>query len=421
MENKEEIYSGTEAEKNLRIPINLFWIGFIIYAASFSVSATDQISFIVVNLFQIIALGMILPSAVLLMEFKIENSYLRFVFIVYFFWLIAVVLRGISLDYESVKQMLFNPIRGVLQYFVPLVLLFRKSFAFYRRLFDAIYVMGWFYLIFSLLVIKQIISPSNYYLSQGIVEDFSQHLSFVSGFLLLTFIYHSKFRNLFSVFIVFLTFLFAVLRARRGLMFMSFSMLFFAFIVYQYVNKTKVINMVLSIFLVLSLSYLAMKVYQDNRKDTFGLLTERIGDDTRSEVERYFYSDFKTKDWLIGRGMNGQYFCPGVEDGEGRVSVYRGVIETGFLQIILNGGIISLFMFVIIAIPGMIKGIFTSKNLFSKAAGIWIVLFFLYAYPGGPAIFTLNYTLVWLSIGICYSEKIRQMSDTDILALLKSK
>lgn len=204
-------------------------------------------------------------------------------------------------------------------------------------------------------------------------------------------------------------------------MFMSFSMLFFAFIVYQYVNKTKVINMVLSIFLVLSLSYLAMRVYQENRKDTFGLLTERIGDDTRSEVERYFYSDFKTKDWLIGRGMNGQYFCPGVEDGEGRLSVYRGVIETGFLQIILNGGIVSLLLFVLIAVPGMLKGIFTSNNLLSKAAGIWIVLFFLYAYPGGPAIFTLNYTLVWLSIGICYSEKIRRMSDGDILALLKSK
>lgn len=364
---------------------------------------------------------MIIPSSVLLMEFKIENSYLRVIFLLYVVWLITVVLRGISLDYDSVKQMLFNPIRGVLQYFVPFVILFRKSFTFYKRLFDAIYVMGLIYLIFSLLVIKQIISPSSYYLSQGIVENFSQHLSFTSGFLLLTFIYHSKFRNLFSVFIVFLTFLFAVLRARRGLMFMSFSMLFFAFIVYQYVNKTKVINMVLSIFLVLSLSYLAMRVYQENRKDTFGLLTERIGDDTRSEVERYFYSDFKTKDWLIGRGMNGQYFCPGVEDGEGRLSVYRGVIETGFLQIILNGGIVSLLLFVLIAVPGMLKGIFTSNNLLSKAAGIWIVLFFLYAYPGGPAIFTLNYTLVWLSIGICYSEKIRRMSDGDILALLKSK
>lgn len=416
-----EINERTSIETNFRIPTNLFWIGFILYAASFSLSATDKVSFIIVNLLQVIALGMILPSAVLLMEFKIENAYLRGIFILYFFWLLTVVLRGITFDYESVKQMLFNPIRGVLHYFIPLVLLFRKSFSFYRRLFDAIYILGFIYLVFSLLVVKEIISPSSYYLSQGIVEDFSQHLSFASGFILLTFLYHSKSRNLFAVFIVFLTFLFAVLRARRGLMFMSFSMLFFAFIVYQYVNKTKVINMVLSIFLVLLLSYMAMKVYQDNRKDTFGLLTERIGDDTRSEVERYFYSDFKTKDWLIGRGMNGQYFCPGVEDGEGRVSVYRGVIETGYLQIILNGGIISLFLLVIIAIPGLIKGIFTSNNLLSKAAGIWIVLFFLYAYPGGPSIFTLNYALVWFSIGICYSEKIRKMSDADILVLLKSK
>lgn len=411
----------TTNKTNLGIPTNLFWIGFIIYAASYAISATNQVNFIIVNLLQIVALGMIFPSAVLLMDSKIENSYLRAVFILYVLWTITVIIRGISFDYDSVKQMLFNPVRGIMQFFVPLVLLFRKDFSFYRRLFDAIYVLGVIYLIFSLLAIKEIISPSSYYLSQGIVENFSQHLSFASGFLLLTFLYHSKFRNFFSVFIIFLTFLFAVLRARRGLMFMSFSMLFFAFIIYQYVNKTKVINMVLSGFLVLLLSYMAMKVYQDNRKDTFGLLTERLGHDTRSEVEEYFYSDFKTIDWIIGRGMNGQYFCPGVEDGEGGISVYRGVIETGYLQIILNGGIISLFLLVIIAIPGMIKGIFTSNNILSKAAGIWIVLFFLYAYPGGPAIFTLNYTLVWLSIGICYSEKIRKMSDTDILALLKSK
>ncbi len=420
MENLTEIHSGTATDRSYRVPVNLFWIGFIIYAASYSISATDQVNFIIINLLQIVALGMIVPSAVLLMEFKIENSYLRVIFILYVFWLFAVVLRGISFDYDSVKQMLFNPVRGVLKFFVPLVILFRKNFSFYRRLFDAIYILGIIYLLFSLLAVKEIIFPSNYYMSQGIVENFSQHLSFTSAFLLLTFIYHSKSRNLFSVFIVFLTFLFAVLRARRGLMFISFSMMFFSFIIYQYANKTKVVNMVISGFFILMVSYAAMRIYDENRNDTFSLLTERIGDDTRSEVEEYFYRDFKLKDWVIGRGMNGQYFCPGVFDGE-QVSVHRGVIETGFLQIILNGGVISLFLFVLLAIPGMIKGIFTSNNLLSKAAGIWIVLFFLYAYPGGPAIFTLNYILVWLSIGICYSEKIRKMSDNDIIALLKSQ
>ena len=420
MENLTEIHSGTATDRSYRVPVNLFWIGFIIYAASYSISATDQVNFIIINLLQIVALGMIVPSAVLLMEFKIENSYLRVIFILYVFWLFAVVLRGISFDYDSVKQMLFNPVRGVLKFFVPLVILFRKNFSFYRRLFDAIYILGIIYLLFSLLAVKEIIFPSNYYMSQGIVENFSQHLSFASGFLLLTFIYHSKSRNLFSVFIVFLTFLFAVLRARRGLMFISFSMMFFSFIIYQYANKTKVVNMVISGFFILMVSYAAMRIYDENRNDTFSLLTERIGDDTRSEVEEYFYRDFKLKDWVIGRGMNGQYFCPGVFDGE-QVSVHRGVIETGFLQIILNGGVISLFLFVLLAIPGMIKGIFTSNNLLSKAAGIWIVLFFLYAYPGGPAIFTLNYILVWLSIGICYSEKIRKMSDNDIIDLLKSQ
>jgi hypothetical protein len=178
--------------------------------------------------------------------------------------------------------------------------------------------------------------------------------------------------------------------------------------------------MVLSVFLVLIISYAAVKVYENNRKDTFSLITRRIDDDTRTDVERYFYRDFELKDWIIGRGINGQYFCPGVNDGE-RISVYRGVIETGFLQIILNGGIISLCLFLLIAVPAIFKGLFYSKNLLSKAAGIWIILFFLYAYPGNPTIFSMNYILVWISFGICYSEEIRRTSDSDILKVFRNK
>jgi hypothetical protein len=183
----------------------------------------------------------------------------------------------------------------------------------------------------------------------------------------------------------------------------------------MYARKTKVINIVISVFLVLIVSYSGLKVYEKNRKDTFSLINERIGDRTRTQVEQYFIRDFKPKDWIIGRGMNGEYFCPGVNEGDGRISIYRSVIETGFLQIILNGGIISLTLLLLITIPAIIKGLFYSRNLLSKAAGIWIILFFLYAYPGMPAIFSLNYVLVWLSIGICYSQEIRNLSDIQII------
>lgn len=69
-----------------------------------------------------------------------------------------------------------------------------------------------------------------------------------------------------------------------------------------------------------------------------------------------------TKDWIIGKGVVGEYYCPtgATEDG------YRQVIETDYLQIILKGGIISLGLLFLIAIPAIFKGLFYSKIYFQK-------------------------------------------------------
>ena len=92
---------------------------------------------------------------------------------------------------------------------------------------------------------------------------------------------------------------------------------------------------------------------------------------TQERVELYFYDDMKTKDWIIGRGINGEYFLSNVE--ENQITNYRRNIETGYLQTILKGGLISLGLFIFIAIPALIKGLFYSKNILSKAAAIWIL------------------------------------------------
>ena len=62
-------------------------------------------------------------------------------------------------------------------------------------------------------------------------------------------------------------------------------------------------------------------------------------------------------------------------------------------------------------IPAVVKGLFFSKNLLSKAAGVWILLWILYLYPTSVTTFTLHYILVWICIGICYSNKIRNIPE----------
>jgi hypothetical protein len=73
----------------------------------------------------------------------------------------------------------------------------------------------------------------------------------------------------------------------------------------------------------------------------------------------------------------------------------------------------------LIIVPAMIKGIFYSKNILSKAAGIWIFLFLLYMYPGTITKFSMHYLLVWISVGLCYSGKFLKYPDETINNMLQ--
>lgn len=114
-------------------------------------------------------------------------------------------------------------------------------------------------------------------------------------------------------------------------------------------------------------------------------------------------------DWAIGRGISGKYFCPNI-DKDDRTG-YRDVIETDYLNIILKGGLVNLALLLLIMLPAAARGLFLSKNLLSKAAAIWILLWIIDLYPATVNTFTLNYLLVWVSVGICYNKAILQMPE----------
>jgi hypothetical protein len=328
--------------------------------------------------------------------------------------LITVILRGFQFDYQSVKSMLLDPLSGIFVYFAPLVLLFPKNLIHLKKIFFVIVIFGIFYIFYDILFLKELLYPfgRNLY-SQSILEYFSKTLSLPSGFLLLTYIYHSNKRKLFALFVIVLTFSLAAIRARRGLMFMSINILIFSYFIYYYAHKAKFMFL-FSLLLILFIYFLGAKIYNEYRKDLFGYITERLDEDTRTGVEAYFYMDMNTKDWIIGKGINGSYYCPGID------SDFRKGIETDYLSIILKGGIISLGLLLLIAIPAIFKGLFYSKNILSKAAAIWILLYLMNLYPSPVTQFTLNYLLVWISIGICYSKEIRNTPESTLIEMLSN-
>lgn len=326
------------------------------------------------------------------------------------------MIRGVEFNFESIKFALFDAWFGVFLYLVPLFLLLPKKLICYKRLFDVIIILGVIYVIYDIVYIKELMRAGQNLQSQAIVEYFSKTLATPCLFLILTYKYHSFQRKVFAIGILVLTVIFAVIRARRGLLIMEVLPLALVYLLYLSSTSGKFLIILMSIFLG-GLVMFGMEFYNASQDDLFGNLMDRGLEDTRSNVETCFYLDMSAKDWLIGRGMMGEYFCPDIDPDS--VTSYRRTIETDYLQIILKGGIISLFLFLMITIPAIYKGLFNSNNLLSKAAAMWIVWVLLIMYPSTVHTFTMQYILLWLAVGICYSKTIRNIPEQILVEYFK--
>lgn len=397
--------------------LNLFWFGFILYTASYTISTTDTVNYNVCQVFQIIGILIFIPTAIHLMSYTINNRYLQVLYILYLFWLLVIVIRGVEFNYDSIKFTLFDAWFGVFLYLVPLFLLLPKKLICYKRLFDVIIILGIIYVIYDVVYIKELTRAGQNLQSQAIVEYFSKTLATPCLFLVLTYRYHTFQRKVFVIGILILTVFFAVIRARRGLLLMELLPLILVYLLYLSNTGGKLLIFLMSLFLCGFLVMFGMEFFNASQDGLLENLMDRGLEDTRSSVETCFYLDMSAKDWLIGRGLMGEYFCPGIDPNE--VTGYRGTIETDYLQIILKGGIISLSLFLLITIPAIFKGLFKSNNLLGKAAAMWIVWALLSMYPSTIHTFTMQYIILWIAVGICYSKTLRNIPEQILVDYFK--
>lgn len=410
-----------KTRNKISIAISCFWTGFVVYSISYTIDMSGSVNFKICFSLQILGFLLMVPSAAKLMQWKFYNNYLKILFSIYIFWMLTVIIRGFFFDYRFLMFLFFNAMFGIFLYFAPLVLLFSRSSLNYKKAFDVIFILGISYVVLVLVFLKDLIYPFDSNLSSAsILEYFSLNLSLPSGLFLLTYTYHSNKRRLLALAVIILTFILSVINARRGLMFMSLSVLLFSYFIYLFTNKGKLVKFLFALILMVFIIFWGAKTYNEYQNSLFAYITERLFENTRTGVEESFYNDMNTVDWIIGRGINGQYFHPGIDGNNFNLNGYRDVIETGYLQIILKGGLISLGLLLLILIPALFKGIFFSKNSLSKAAGIWIFLFLIFSYPAIITTFTMHYLLVWISVGICYSKNIRNIPESTIIRMFQN-
>ncbi|MEO7043731.1 MAG: hypothetical protein ABI091_00385, partial [Ferruginibacter sp.] len=384
-----------------------FYFGFTFYTISYVIYTTEVINLKFCQLLQAIGLVILVLSSLPLITFRVKNSYLKIVYSIYLCWLITILMRGFIFKYNFIKPMLFDPDNGMLLYFVPLIFLFPQKLSAYKKTFDVIIVLGVLMIVYDLVFFKRLIDRSKE--TQEFIEYSAKLLSLPCGFLLLTYKYHSRKRVILATGIMVFTLLFSIYKARRGLSLITLSILMAYFFLYLSHTKYKFLALYLLVFSILLGLFLSSNTYKLGKKGLFSFIAQRGEEDTRTGVEVYFYNDMQAKDWIIGKGINGQYYCPEIDLDQ--PTNYRNLIETGYLQIILKGGLIRLALYLFITIPAIFLGLFKSKNLLSRAAAIWILISLLSLYPATVNAFNLKYLLVWISVGICFTKNIRELPD----------
>ncbi|MRI02604.1 hypothetical protein GH721_18830 [Kriegella sp. EG-1] len=413
MEQEENNFLQLLESRNLlkhRQLLTIFWAGFLIYTLGFSLSADPAPNYMICDLLRITGIGLFLISSLLLIAFKFESKYLATLFPILIFWNFFVILRGMELDYEGIKNILFNPLNGIFLYLTPLIILLPRNPRTLKLVFKVITALGLLFLALLVLMHAPIIDRENV-MGRDIFEVLVKILALPAGFLIMTYNYHSKYVKFLAVAVIFVALALAGFRVRRGLIFILGLVLIFGFLIFLYINKRQSILVVFAIFAGLLISILGIGAFGNSNIEFVNRIKERLEEDTRSEVELYYYADMEADDWLIGRGMRGMVAAPAGIDASGDYSGYRDGIETDYLNIILKGGVISLGLLLLIAIPAMINGLFFSKNSLSKAAGFWILIWMVSLYPSTVTTFSMNYLLVWIAIGICYSPKYTQLSE----------
>jgi hypothetical protein len=398
-----------EISKNQLLNLNIFWIGFIAYSLAYSLSIVSSSKLF--PIIELLSVCMIFWGMISLISLKIENSYVKILYILYGLWFLFILVSSIETFFskESLLYFLLNPLYGGILYIAPGIFLFPKKPIFYKKAFDAVIVFCFIYFFYDFISISYLMSSDQHNVANIDRVETSFDLGISCGFILLTYKYHSTKRKLIAIATIVLILLFAIVRARRGLILMTSGVILMSYVQYLVNSKKKILIFYSTILLITLGSLYAASIYNIKSNRIFSFIAERGDEDTRTGVELYFYADMKPLDWTIGRGIAGKYYCPNIE--EDAVSNYRSVIETGYLQIVLKGGLISLLLLLLITIPAIFKGIFYSKNMLSKAAGIWIFLALTSLYPATVDTFSMRYLLVWISVGICYSKEIRNIPD----------
>lgn len=235
-------------------------------------------------------------------------------------------------------------------------------------------------------------------------ESIGVALPFLSAFLLGINNRFTKRQQWISLIIWAIYFFLMMLNARRNT---SFTLLLYAFIAYMFLVSSSVkrhkLKAIFLIFVSIISGLMLCLNFESLTSGLFRSMADRVMEDTRSGVEELFFLDFANApktDWIFGRGMDGGYYQIMVNEETCEINDNRTAIETGYLNMMLKGGLVYDVVIVLIMLLAIKRG-YSRRNRMCLFLTTILLTYFIDLYTTNPVCaFSVRSILFWFCISV---------------------
>lgn len=125
--------------------------------------------------------------------------------------------------------------------------------------------------------------------------------------------------------------------------------------------------------------------------------------------------------WLLGRtparGNDSMTFGPRIAEVTGRYE--RVTNEIGLANVFTWTGLVGVILYSLIFFRASYLAVNRSRNIYAKMMGIYVAFRWLYSWIEDVNNFSLNYFMLMIMIGLCFSESFRNMKNKDVVVWIR--
>lgn len=343
------------------------------------------------------------------------NGSIKMLFYAYILWIVLIILRPLFTG-SSYSQLSIHPYAnfGLTSYLLPLIVLLGVNTISLPKLFRIIFlfsIIGFVFFVVNFTKMQAVVLRGETMTLDGVtgLAELAYNYYFwfsISSFSLLCYEFVSSKYKWVAIFTAIFTLFLMTYFARRSFIFMY--SLYFSGMFYLYLEQSKSKNRLFKMIFLLFLAYIIFEIVTRYSSSTFSILFNRLEEDTRSSVDEVLIKYLNRENaWWFGNGIEAAYKHPEFDKP-------RYVHETGYLYLIMKGGVINLFFYVFLLLHAAYLGFFKTTNRLTKGLALYMLIHVIFLVPFGVPDFGLEYLFVWVAFALCESSYYRTISNEQI-------